>query len=335
VSVTTTGWIVRTATSRTLPVPQLPAPRDEVLEAIVHPSRLPALPAIAAKVAEVVARPKCMPAELTSLIATDPAFSAALLQAVNTAREGTARNVGTVDRAVLLVGLNRVRALALSLALPPMRQQSRFVAAALDHSLSSVGGAIFARELAALRGYPEPEEDLNAALLRDIGVLLIQQTYPKEWGELAARGGDPLGEQACAREREVFGVDHAEVSAIVLTRWGLPPDVVVPILHHHHPERAAGTGHERRAELLWFAGLLTRLESVVEHPEALDRALAVAHKKFGLSVAALADFLASVRPKIDVFAESLNREIGLCPDYAGLLTTAMHELGRIAPAVRR
>ncbi len=334
-SATTTGWIVRTATSRTLPVPQLPAPRDEVLDAVVHPSRLPSLPAIAAKVAELVARPKCMPAELTALIATDPAFSAALLRAVNTAREGTVRNVGTVDRAVLLVGLNRVRALALSLALPPMRQQSRFVPGALDHSLSSVGGAIFARELAALRGYPEPEEDLNAALLRDIGVLLIQQTYPKEWAALAARGGDPLGEHACAREREVFGVDHAEVGAIVLTRWGLPPDVVVPVLHHHHPERAAGTGHERRAELVWFAGLLTKLESVVEHPEALDRALAVAQQKFGLSVAALAAFLASVRPKIDAFAESLNREIGLCPDYAGLLTTAMHELGRIVPAVRR
>jgi HD-like signal output (HDOD) protein len=334
-SVLTTGWIVRTATSRALPVPKLPAPREEVLEAIVHPSRLPAMPAIAAKVAEVVARPKCMPAEVTALIAADPAFSSALLQAVNTAREGPTRTVGSVDRAVLLVGLNRVRALALSLALPPMRQQSRYVAGALEHSLASLAGAMFARELAALRGYPEPEEDLNAALLRDIGVLLIQQTYPREWAELTQRGGDPLDEMACEREREVFGVDHAEVGAIVLTRWGLPPDVVVPILHHHRPERAAGTGHERRAELLWFAGLLTRLESVVEHPEALDRALAVAQKKFGLSVSALADFLAAVRPKIDGFAESLNREIGLCPDYSALLTNAIHELGRHAPDARR
>lgn len=335
-SAITTGWIVRTATSRTLPVPQLPAPREDVLEAIVHPSRLPAMPAIAAKVAEVVSRPKCMPAEITALIATDPAFSAALLQAVNSAREGPARNVGTIDRAVLLVGLNRVRALALSLALPPMRQQSRYVPGALDHSLSAVSGAIFARELAALRGYPEPEEDLNAALLRDIGVLLIQQVYPKEWSELMdRRGDDPFGERACARERDTFGVDHAEVSAIVLTRWGLPPDVVVPVLHHHHPERAAGTGHERRAELLWFAGLLTKLESVVEHPEALDRILAIAQKRFGLSVGGLAEFLAAVRPKIDAFAESMHREIGLCPNYAGLLTTALHELGRLSPAARR
>jgi hypothetical protein len=74
---------------------------------------------------------------------------------------------------------------------------------------------------------------------------------------------------------------------------------------------------------------------VVEHPEALDRALAVAQKKFGLSVSALAEFLGAVRPKIDSFAESLNREIGLTPNYAGLLTTALNELGRIAPAVRR
>lgn len=332
---TTTGWIVRSATARALPVPKLPAPRDEVLEAIVHPARLPALPAIAAKVAEVVSRPACLPAEITPLIATDPGFSAALLQAVNTAREGPARSVGTVDRAVLLVGLNRVRALALSLALPPMRQQSRFVAAALEHSLCSVGGAIFARELAVLRGHPEPEEDLNAALLRDIGVLLIQQTYPEDWAGLAGRRDDPLGEAACARERAAFGTDHAEVAAVVLGRWGLPPDVTVPILHHHHPERAAGTPHAARTELLWFAGMLTRLEQVVEHPAALDRVLAVAQKRFGLGTAALAEFLAGVRHKIDSFAEMLNREIGICPDFASLLNAATHELRRGPVAPRR
>lgn len=327
-----TGWIARGATTRAVPTPALPAPRDVVLQAVLHPSRLPSVPAVAVKVAEATTRPDCMPGDVGPLIAGDPGFSAALLQAVNSAREGaSARTVGTVDRAVLVAGLNKVRLLALSLSLPAMRPQSRYVPAALAHSLASVGGAIFARELAVRLGRPEPEEDLNAALLRDLGVLLVQQTFPAAWAEVVAVKGDPLGEGACAREAARFGVDHAEVGAEVLRRWGLPDDLVEPVRHHHHPERLAGTPHFDRAELLWFAELLTRLERVVEYPDALDRVLAVASARFGLSRGKLADFLDAVRPKIDQFAESLNREIGRCPDYASRLLAATDELTRLAP----
>ncbi|MBN9120210.1 MAG: HDOD domain-containing protein [Planctomycetes bacterium] len=327
-----TGWITRGATTRPLPTPALPANREVALQAILHPSRLPSVPAVAVKVAEITTRPDCLPAHVGSVIAGDPGFSAALLQTVNCAREGAARTVGSVDRAVLVAGLNRVRVLALGLSLPAMRPQSRYVPAALAHSLTSIGGAIFARELAVRRGRPEPEEDLNAALLRDLGVLLIQQTFPRAWAELLACKDDPLGEEACAREVAKFGIHHAEVGAEALRRWGLPDDIVEPVLHHHHPDRLAGTRHADRAELLWFADLLTRLEAVVEHPEAIDRVLTIATTRFGLTRGKLADFLDEVRPKIDQFAEALNREIGRCPDYGSLLSVATDELSRLSPA---
>lgn len=327
-----TGWITRGATTRVVPTPALPADRDVALQAVLHPSRLPSIPAVAVRVAEVTTRPDCMPGDVRTVIAGDPAFGAALLQAVNSAREGaSARTVGTVDRALLVAGLNRIRLLALSLSLPAMRPQSRYVPAALAHSLTSVGGAILARELAVRLGRPEPEDDLNAALLRDLGVLLVQQTFPRVWAELAAPD-DPLGAAACARERAKIGADHADVGAEALRRWGLPDDLVEPVRHHHHPERLAGTPHAGRAELVWFADLLTRLDAAAEHPRALDFVLAVAAERFGLSRGGLADFLGAVRPKIDQFAEALNREIGHCPDYAGRLQAATDELSRLAPA---
>ncbi len=328
-----TGWITCGATTRAVPTPTLPAGREAVLQAVLHPSRLPSIPAVAVKVAEVTTRPDCMPGDVGPLIAGDPGFSAALLQAVNSAREGaSARTVGTVDRAVLVAGLNKVRLLALSLSLPAMRPQSRYVPAALAHSLASISGAIFVRELAVKLGRPEPEEDLNAALLRDLGVLLVQQTFPAEWAELAAIRDDPLGAGACERERVKFGIDHAEVGAEVLRRWGLPDDIVEPVRHHHHPERLAGTPHVDRAELLWFADLLTRLEAAIEYPDALDRVLSIAATRFGLPRGKLADFLEAVRPKIEQFAETLNREIGRCPNYASRLLAATDELTRLAPA---
>ncbi len=328
-----TSWITRPTTNRAVPNPT--ANLDEVLEAILNPSQLLSLSATAVKVAGVSTQPDCLPSALGALIASDPSFSAALLRTVNSARNGPGRAVSSVERAVLVVGLNKVRALALSLSLPPIHPLNRNHPAALEHSRSSISGAIIARELAVRRGYPAPDDDLHAALLRDIGVLLIQQTYPAAWAELSARTSDPLGADACARERNVFGTDHAEVGAEVLRRWGLHDDMVEPIRYHHHPERLAGTPHAVRAELLWFAGLLTRLEFVIEHPAALDFILFTAAKQFSLSAGALVDFLDVVRPKISAFAETLDREIGLCPDYASLLTTASAELSRLSVGARQ
>ncbi len=330
-----TGWITRSATTRSVPTPRLPASREAILEAVLHPSRLPAIPAVAVKVAGAAGRPDTLPGDVGAIIAAgDPGFSAALLQAVNAAREGPSRTLGSVERAVMVVGLNRVRTLALSLSLPAMRPQSRFDPAALAHSFNSVGGAIVAREVAAHIGRASPEDDLNAALLRDLGALLIQQTFPKAWAALPPQPEDPLGEEVCAREREAFGIDHAEVSAEALRRWGLPDDVVEPIRYHHSPERLADTPHAGRAELLWFAGLLTRLDTLAEHPAALDRVLDIAARRFALPMPRLAEFLDKVRPKIDAFAEMIDREIGRSPDYHSLLSTATDELWRLAPAGR-
>ncbi|HEY1187926.1 MAG TPA: HDOD domain-containing protein [Gemmata sp.] len=322
-----TSWITRSATSRA--VPKTTTDHDQALETILSPAQLPPAPAVAVRVVEASAQPDCLPSEIGAMIANEPGFAASLLRTVNTARDSASRPISSVDRAVLMVGLNKVRAMALGLSLPSLRPQARYNPAALEHSLTSISGAIIARDLAAKRGYPEPEEELNTALLRDIGILLIQQTYPTAWAEHMARGGDPLLTEACARERQAFGIDHAEVGAEVLKRWGLPEEIYEPIRHHHHPEKLAGTPHAPRAELLWFADLLTRIEAVVEHPEALDHILSVASRRFGFTLDALANFLDQVRPKIREFAEVLNREIGRCPDYASLLVTANAELARV------
>lgn len=313
-----TGWITRASTTRPT-VPTLPADRATVLAAVLHPDCMPTPPDVALRIVDVASKPDCSAGEFINLVNQDPVLCAKLLKSVNSSQYGLSRPIGSIDRAVMVIGINRLRSLALGLALPALRPQSGQDPGARKHSLSSVGGAIVARELALRLGYPSPEDDLAAGLLRDLGELLLQQTFPRAWAALALLPSDPLEEQRCERERQLFSVDHAEVAAELLKSWNFPPEVVEPIRHHHHPDRLAGTAYAARTELLWFAGQLTRLDALSEHPDALDRVITVARDSFGLRLTDLAAFLDGVVPKIDQFAALLNRDIGECPKFAALL----------------
>ena len=309
-----------------------PAPtesRSGILAAVLDPSRLPTPPAIALQVAQAASRPDCRPSEIVALLGRDPALCGKLLKAVNSCIYGLGKPVAALDRAVTILGLNTVRSLALSLSLPAMRAGSRPDHEMQEYWVSSVGGAIIARELSVRKRYPSPEDDLVAGLLGDLGAILLRQTFPDIWNDLNARW-EPHQRilEPCEAEEEAFGIGHAEVSAELLRGWNLPAEIVEPIRHHHHPERLIGAAKPvaARAELLHFAGLLAHLDTVVSHKDTLDYVLLLAKEKFGMSRPDLISFLGGVVPKIVEFGKLLNQDIGQCPDFAAVLSAGSMEL---------
>lgn len=317
----------------TAPPPAPPARRAAVLQAVLDPARLSSHPVVALRVVEAASRPNFRPADIVALLNQDPVLCAQILKAVNSSAYGLSRPIGSIDRAVIVVGVNKVRALALGLSLPAARPKPRPAPQARELALAAVGGAIVSRELAVRFNHPSPEDVLAAGLLRDIGAMLLQQAFPDAWAELAA-DPDPLEERRCEREREVFGIDHAELAAEVFATWKLPADLTEPVRHHHHPDRFVGGTRLQadRAELLWFAGLLVKLDMLVEHPADLDTVLHVAADRFGMPRAELADFMQHVWPKIEEYARLLSRDVGPCPDYAHILVAGSDELLRLAAA---
>ncbi len=288
------------------------APRAEVLATVLDPEHLPAAPAVAIQVVNAARRPDCEPAEIVALLALDSALCAKLLRAVNSCVYGLKNPVASVARAVHVLGLNTVRSLALGLSIPAVQVGQAADRHTRAYWMSSVGGAIIARELSVLTRRSNPDDDLVAGLLRDVGELLLRQAYPEAWERHATHHGDRLIEDPCGAEVESFGVDHADVSAELLAGWKLPDDLVEPIRYHHRPALAAPGGKVRqnRAELLHFADLLVQLDVVAQNPDLLDRVLATARDKFHLSRKALVAFLQGVAPKVEAFATVLNKDIG-------------------------
>ncbi|HEY1190487.1 MAG TPA: HDOD domain-containing protein, partial [Gemmata sp.] len=320
------------ATTFTPPTHPLPprhrAGRSEVLAAVLDPTRLPTAPAVALQVVNAASQPDCEPSEIVALLALDSALCGKLLRAVNSCIYGLKQPIASVARAVHVLGLNTVRSLALGLSLPAVKVGRGADQATRDYWMSSVGGAIIARELAVLTRRSNPDDDLVAGLLRDLGELLLRQMFPEAWVRHVAYYGEALVEDPCGAEIASFGIDHADVTAEILQQWKLPADVVEPIRYHHQPELAVAATkvQQNRAELLQFANYLVQLDRVAQNPDLLARVMTTAKERFHLPRTALVGFLQAVAPKIEAFASVLNQDIGQCPDYATVLAAGAQEL---------
>jgi signal transduction histidine kinase len=292
-----------------------------------HPN-LPSPPAVALKVLERASRPDCTMAEVAQVIQHDPALCGNLIKLVNSALYTIPRAVTSVDRALHLLGLKRVLALVLSLALPAMQRRRRSDAAMQNFWKASVAGAVVARELAQRLRRPDPETDMVTALLRDVGVLVLLETFPEKVPLLAQHAPADLALKPCDVEKEVWGVSHTEVGAFLLKRWRLPPEFTEPVRYHHQPGQAPPAVREQ-ALLLYFAHLLGQLQVTPGQSALVEAVVDLGRARFGLGEQQLQGFVEPLQAKIAQVAGLLRVEVGECVDYKQLLVRTADTLTRM------
>src|SRR5437763_1498609 len=151
-----------------------------ILARITDNPRLPTPPAVALQALQLANRPNCTLKELGKIIGCDPGLCARLLRLVNSSLYGTPRSITSIGRALNLLGLNRLRSLVLGLSLPAVRFRTATGARLKEYWKESVARAVIARELAVRLKRDDPDTDMIAALLSDLGTLVLQETFPQE-----------------------------------------------------------------------------------------------------------------------------------------------------------
>jgi putative nucleotidyltransferase with HDIG domain len=210
------------------------------LEQLVqYVQELPALPDVAVEVLKLTDDPEASARDVAGVISRDMSMTARVLKIANSAYYGMPRSVSTANEAVLILGMQSVRSLALAAgAYDTLRGATpgyNLRAGELwKHSISvAVGAQIIAKETKATR----PEQAFVAGLLHDVGkVILSEQIQPQFQAILALveLDGAPFHEA----ERSILGFDHAEVGARVAERWNLPNPLCDAIGAHHNLDAA-------------------------------------------------------------------------------------------------
>ncbi len=300
-----------------------------ILEKIAANPHLPTPPAIALQAMQLANQPTCTIRDLGRLIACDPSLSARILRLVNSSLYGSSRSITSIDRALNLLGLKRLRSLVLGLSLPALRFRTASGARMRAYWQESVARAVIAREVAVRLRWDDPETEMMTGLLCDLGTLLLQETFPQEYEAIVAQPPEILARSQCEMEEAAIGVDHALVGAHVLAHWGLPEAVTEPIRDHHAPARRHGQ-HSDRAYLLYFATRVAQLRLTLTRASVLEEISHLARERFGMDGVQFVGFLDSLQARIDEFASLIDVRVEPSENFRELYVTAMENLTRFA-----
>jgi len=199
-----------------------PAAQD-FLAALSQGHDFPALSQVIAQVNRIVAADDSHAADLTDLILKDVALTNKLLRFVNSAHFGGFGNqpVSTVSRAVVILGYDAVRELALSLMLFEHLGNHAQADELKGEAMDSFYCGVIGRMLAGRLGHRDGEELFICALFRNLGRLLCRlHFYPRTQQVTALVEQDGLAEEAAARR--VFGLSYDDIGLAVGRHWHLP-----------------------------------------------------------------------------------------------------------------
>ena len=202
--------------------------------------RLKPIPQIASKVMSIVGNPESSMYDLSEIIIYDTAVTANLLKVVNSAYFGLPEKIDSVHQAIVYLGMSQVVDLILLSASGENLQtaQEGYDLKAGELWKYSVSSALIARELAEKKGVKETHLIFTAALLKDIGKVILNQYVKDSFDKINAL----VTEQNFTfreAEKEVIGIDHAELGGMVAENWKFSPKMVEIIRHHHLPQETS------------------------------------------------------------------------------------------------
>jgi HD-like signal output (HDOD) protein len=198
---------------------------------------IPAFPPIVLRLLDLLAREDVEIRDLVALISADPAFCAQVLKVANSPVYGCRYQVDSLQSALFVLGLNRVRCLCTTLATANQLKALLHVGELARCWRHMLACALLTSELARCCSAFE-DRAYTAGLLHDIGRLGLLLAYPKEYAALLRDGCANAVELLDAEER-ALGMDHCAAGGLLAAHWGLPSDLRLIAGHHHDPQSSA------------------------------------------------------------------------------------------------
>jgi two-component system cell cycle response regulator len=235
--------------------------QQEILQAVLQSEELPTLPVVASKLILLMSKEETTLSDIANLVSRDVALSSKILKVSNSAFYSFSQQIGSIQQAVSILGINAVRSLVLSFSFLTVRkgsyQNSFDFKKFWEYSLAS---AVASKLITEKANDTDPEEVFVSGLLHNLGELIFARTFPEKYAKVLISDSDSMVDRL-AIEESVIGSNHCRIGYDVAKQWGFPEALLAPILYHHSPELYNGKNKSIHTTIkaVYLSDLLTNI----------------------------------------------------------------------------
>lgn len=232
---------------------------DDLIKGI---ETLKPIPQISTQIMALAQNPESSMTEIADLITYDPSLTANLLKMCNSAYFGLSRQIDSVHDAITLLGLDQIIELVVLKGVGQnlKKEQEGYGLQEGELWRHAVSSAIIARELAEEKGLiREKHLIFTAALLKDIGKVLLSRFVAFSYEKINILV-QSKGYSFREAEKEVIGLDHAELGGIIAGKWHFSDKLISIIQNHHLTDEKAG--QDRATAIVYLSDIICMMLGV-------------------------------------------------------------------------
>jgi HD-like signal output (HDOD) protein len=306
-------------------------PESEILDKIAAGYSLPAMSPLAMKLIRLASIDDISVDDLSSVIEKDPSLTIRLLRLANSAFFRTGGPITTIGQAIQMVGLNRLRIMALSLSLRDTFPMGRV--GALDYEefwKVSLYQALLAKSIAQRLRTCKPDEAFVGGLILEIGLLIFFDLFIKKDLEVELIHLQPLNTLLQWEEKR-YGINHRQVGEATLKYWKFPREIIECQSNYFSEPAASGV-----PELALVCNMASEFSALIcEKSTEWQPLFDKAEGTYRLEHDILADILVAAFDEVREIAVSLKVEMNRKQDLLGLMEKANRALSALSEKMIR
>jgi diguanylate cyclase (GGDEF)-like protein len=269
--------------------------------------KLPSPRGVALQVIHLTERNDTTAQQVAKLINNDPSLASRILKSANILVRREGRPVTSIIDAVTVLGFKSVRQLALSLSL--VADFSAGKCAGFDYQkfwAHAVCSGVAAQQLITRMGIGVADEAFLLGLLSQIGRLTLSTVFPEQYSIALAQASET--NNLSKLERAAFGLDHNQISSLMLSDWGMPEIFQKIAMYLELPDESQFPDGSRSWRMLQLFHFADRLAEICTTTPA-DRLIKV--------------------PKLMLFSSRLGIETDMLTEIGDILIKEINEWGKL------
>ena len=264
---------------------------DKTVELVNSVKDIHAMPSVIVKALNIMKKPTASMKELGDIVMFDQSLTIKILALVNSAYYGFSQQISSINIALSLLGMVKVKNIIVAVAMKPMMSNAGDKEL-WKHSMRVAAGCEY---LAKLTKIMDEDEAFIAGFVHDVGKIVLHMANEKLYTKVAKAIED--GTDVLEAEKKYFDSDHVKTGSLLAKRWQLPILLANIISYHHVPSLSS---------IPVPCNLVSLIDKVVQtefNPNSVDKDFI---KSLGIDIEDLEDLREAVLQKAEVLISELS-----------------------------